>query len=237
MVRLIWSLDTYADGYIPCLSSGEGDVMDDELWWEVVQATKIATKKPVYAGIKRGTIDRVNALIQKGENIGITGFTIPLKWSTEEDIIAYAEDIARRTALPIIWYNTEKEHLSTREGLQRLANIANTVGLKDSSMNEGFFKIALQMRKNGEISMGIFQGMEHQMTDVVWADGYIVSLANVEPELCRDCLNNPPTYKERIRELFWQYNLGKDWFVTLKALLFARWIFASAEQITPDIIP
>ena len=41
MQKLIESVDQYVDGYVPCLSSGEGQVLSNEQWKEVVQFVRI----------------------------------------------------------------------------------------------------------------------------------------------------------------------------------------------------
>jgi len=86
--------------------------------------------------------------------------------------------------------------------------------------------------------MAILQGMDHKLPTSGEFDGFMIALANIEPRLCRRMLENPTeeTQKEILKK-FWEYNLGGEWFVSLKALLYARGIVRSAEQVRQTITP
>jgi 4-hydroxy-tetrahydrodipicolinate synthase len=51
--RLMADVDSHVDGFIPCLSSGEGALLSDDIWSQLVQYVRSNSKKTVVAGIKR----------------------------------------------------------------------------------------------------------------------------------------------------------------------------------------
>ena len=96
----------------------------------------------------------------------------------------------------------------------------------------------IQAKKSWKLDISILQGMEHQIKDSLQADGALVSIANIEPELCKRILSTQDQgLLDELDELFWKYNLGGDRYISLKAILMSKGIFKSAEQIDTAIQP
>ena len=99
-------------------------------------------------------------------------------------------------------------------------------------MNRQFFKEACDLKMNGNLKMNILQGMEHQLDAPSGCNGYVVSLTNVEPLLVRSMYEKRSNETNRqILKKFMEYNLGADWYVSLKAFLFQQGLFRSSEQV------
>jgi 4-hydroxy-tetrahydrodipicolinate synthase len=236
--RLIRHTQPSVSGYVPCLSSGEGSIVPDELWGEVVAATRAATRKTLIAGIKRSSIDDVIALAHRARRIGCNAVMIPVPYADETKTLRYFATLARQIALPIAVYNTEQNQIRTLRGIGKLQDIDKIIGIKDSSMNEKLFASMCAMRVSGKLRLSVLQGMEHQMRVPRGCDGHIVALANVEPALCKDMFErNSAALAKRIADLFWKYNLGGNWYVSLKAILRERGIIRSAEEAVVAVRP
>jgi len=86
------------------------------------------------------------------------------------------------------------------------------------------------------LKMSVLQGMENQLLQSKGCDGYLISLGNVEPQLCKTMFENPTEENnQKVLAKFWEYNLGGEWFITLKALLYSRGIIRSAEQVKQTV--
>lgn len=232
MKKLIASLESEVDGYVPCLSSGEGHVLTNDQWAEVVACVRASTTKPVIAGIKRESVDDTIALARKAEELGCDGFITPVLSKDQEVIKEHFNKVIRETNLPFVIYNTETANIDSIAFLKELDQAGRIVAIKDSSMNREFFAEMCNARVGNELKMSVLQGMEHQLDVPKGCDGYLVSLLNVEARLVRSMFENPNKENlENIYKKFMQYNLGSEWYVTLKAVLLGRGLLESAEQV------
>lgn len=236
MAKLITNVDQYVDGYVPCLSSGEGAVMADDLWQEVVSSVRAKTKKPVIAGIKRPEIKEIIKLAGLAEKIGCEAVILPAPFNTDEKNVKFFKAISAEISLPIIIYNTETNCIQSAKAIQEIDGLKNIIAIKDSSMNINLFQELIDLKTKGEIKLNIFQGMEHLLLPSKGCDGFLISLLNVEPKLCKDMLENfSAEINSEILNKFQEYNLGGEWYITLKALLYGRNVIRSAEQVNPAI--
>jgi 4-hydroxy-tetrahydrodipicolinate synthase len=236
--KLIETINPYIDGYIPCLSSGEGHVMSDKDWETIVTATVSSVKKPVLAGIKRPDLSSTVALAQKAKQIGCNGIVVPVPSSNDMDTLEFFTNLTKTVPIPVLIYNTETASIQSLETIKELEKNSQILGLKDSSDNTELFKTCCTLRASGTLSLPILQGMEHRLLVPEGCDGYLVALANVEPKLCKDLWKKQTDeLNNKVLDLFWKYNLGGEWFVSLKALLFGRGVIQSAEQIEQHITP
>ncbi|NCS99416.1 dihydrodipicolinate synthase family protein [Candidatus Parcubacteria bacterium] len=236
MGRLMDFVDPFIDGFAPCLSSGEGDVLNDEQWQEVVSFVKSKTTKPIFVGIKRGSIEDVLRLANAAKEIGCEGLTIPVPSNDIDETKRFFEKITSNVDLPIIIYNTETKNIKTLRDLKVVDENERIVAIKDSSMNKGFFESVCSARVSGGLKMNALQGLEHLLDTPEGCDGYLVSLLNVEPKLTKQYfLERGEKEHQEIMDKFYEYNLGGEWFVTLKALLYARGLISSAEQVKQEI--
>lgn len=239
--KLIQFAAPEVNGYVPCLSSGEGGVISNAVWEAVVRYTRKYTNKTVIAGIKRNTIAGTIELAHKAQRIGCDAVMVPVPYAVERKALEYFRDLTRKIALPVVIYNTQQHRFRSIGAIKELQQNEAIIGMKDSSMNKKLFAQMCKMRIEKALRFPVFQGMEHQMLSPLGCDGHIVALANIEPGLCREMLSrNSVKLNARIINLFWRYNLGGNWYVSLKALLCERGIIRSGEEsklaIRPSII-
>jgi 4-hydroxy-tetrahydrodipicolinate synthase len=236
--RLIRSVEPYIAGYVPCLSTGEGEFLSSQQWAVVIEATRRASRKPIVAGIKHESFSEVCRRAGLAADIGCSAIAVPVPSPNEGESLAYFAALGAKVALPIMVYNTEERRFKTMKALQSLQKIAAVVALKDSSGDERFFAAACRWRALGRLRFSLLQGMEHLMQVPAGCDGHLVALANVEPKLCAEMLatNSARTFA-RIRDCFWRYNLGGEWYVSLKAILLERGVLRSAEQLRLAVRP
>jgi 4-hydroxy-tetrahydrodipicolinate synthase len=238
MKKLIQSLDPFVNGYAPCMSSGEGTMLSDEQWEKVVACTVKNTSKPVIAAILGRTDEDIIKLSKKAEALGCLGIAIAAAGSDDEEKLAFCTNIASQSPLPLVIYNLEGSAFTSIDSIKTLDQIEQIMAIKDSSGDKMFFKSLVQARSNGEISMSVLQGVEYNAEYSQGCDGYLTALINVEPELSKKLLDDySKMTTQDIMDKFWQYNLGGEWYVTLKAILYSRKILRSAEQVRPTITP
>lgn len=230
--KLVHFLEPFVDGFVPCLSSGEGDRLDDKTWTEVVRTVIISTTKPVYAGIKRQERQRVIQLLRKANSMGCEGVVLPTPALPKAKIFPYFQEISDLSTKPIIIYNTEENPLTEVKIIQQIDQLPRIVAIKDSSKNIAFFRKLISFKKRRELRLDVLQGMENLLFESKGCDGYLISLLNVEPELCKQMFSKQKKdIDQKIKSIFWEYNLGGRWYITLKALLYQRGIIRSAEEV------
>jgi len=234
LVALVKDIENQVDGFVPCLSSGEGNKMDDELWEKVVKIVIENTSKSVAVGILDASMAKIIDLSEKAKNLGCVAITIPLQDIDAEAQIRFCKEVSDKSYLPIILYNTEGVHIGSVDVLMEIDRNENIVSLKDSSGNQKFFNEAVQAKGEGKIELSILQGMENQLLESAGCDGYLIALANIEAKLCQDMYIDPS--KELNNEVMrkWiEFNLGSaTWYVGIKQSLFSRGKIKSAELIS-----
>lgn len=227
MSRLVKSVDSYVDSYVPCLSTGEGSVLRNETWAQVVSGVVTNTQKPVFAGIlDKG--QETSKYIDRAEDMGCYGCVIPLSLYPKqlEEII---EDVESKN-MKVIVYNQDKQPTLDEEYICKLCTRDNVVGFKDSSSNKEFLKRLINA-KGEDTSWDIYQGMELDISENDSVDGYMVSLANVEPEFCA-LLKNDNLDISKLRSYIDTYKLkSDDWYLMLKQALKEKGIFSSSEAV------
>jgi 4-hydroxy-tetrahydrodipicolinate synthase len=236
MVRLIKSIEADVDGFVPCLSTGEGELLNDDQWEEIVKLVREITSKLVIAGIKRNSLEEVTILAKKAAEIGCDGFITPVPAVDAADQVRYFQMIAAETQLPFVIYNTPSANVSESAILRELDGIEKIIAIKDSSLNREFFAAACALRETGELQMSVLQGMEDQMDVPAGCDGFLVSLANVESGLVREHYERPTAATNAaILEKYDEYHLESDtWFASFKDLLCERGIIHSNAQVVRE---
>jgi 4-hydroxy-tetrahydrodipicolinate synthase len=228
--KLIETTQEFTDGYVVGLSSGEGEELSNDVWQKAISCAVSSANKPVAAGILGKNIEQVVSLSETAKKLGCVAVVIPAAGKNEEEIVRFFSEIDSKTSLPVIIYNTEKTSIHSVENLLRLDNLEKIIAIKDSSGDQSFFSEAISQKS--KLKMSVLQGMENQLLQSKGCDGYLISLGNVEPQLCKTMFENPiEENNQNILAKFWEYNLGGEWYITLKALLYARGVIRSAEQV------
>lgn len=237
MRKLVKHLDPKVDGFIPCASTGEGDKLTDDEWAQVVSCVSGVTRKNVIAGIKSTDYARIISRAKIAHESGCAAILLPV--TTPDKVIEHVRTLASAIPLPIVVYNTEDANaITTIEVIQQLDKIPGIAGIKDSSMDIEFFQQMIDAKKKGDLQLSLFQGMECLVADSAGCDGSLTAFATLEPELCRQATENPnDQVRQQMNEMFWTHNLGGTWYAAIKAILFARGLIRSAEEVRPAIEP
>jgi len=238
MRKLIKSLDSSVGGYIPCLSSGEGKKLSVKEWEAVIKYVCSSTKKPVFAGLLRENENEVFILVEKANKLPCVGIVVPALYDTDEKNFKYIKQVAEISNKEVMLYSTEERPLKSVSTVKKLDSFSKIVAIKDSSINVSFFKKLVALKKQNKIRMSIFQGMEHLLLQSAGCSGYVISLLNTEPKLCKIMFQKQnKTTNEKIITKFWEQNLGGSWYISLKAILHERGVIRSAEEVNPEVKP
>lgn len=158
------------------------------------RAIKIAvelakSKLPILAGTMDTSTARTVDNAKAAEDIGADAVVVtpPFYYNhTREEVMRHYEIVARSTSLPLVIYNIPqltKFHLNASD-VSTLINIGNIIGIKDSS---GSWSNLLELLEafGGRDDFSILIGDEHLVCYgiLMGADGAIMAIANVAPEL------------------------------------------------------
>jgi len=234
--QLLRCLDPHLDGYIPCLTSGEGWRLSSAQWQRMLQLTLAhAGEKKVIAGIERGTTEEVLEFALLAQQLGARAvmFTSPFTAGiSQQDIIEHYRTVHDATTLEIFIYNESSlsGNEKTFQTLKAIAELPRVMGLKDSPS---------QVRTQAQVDVlqahgvNYFIGWELELAAELESDGSVVSIANLEPFLCRlASIARQPVLRQHIARLNESYALGDDhWYAQIKRELKARGVIACDRQV------
>ncbi|MCF5067845.1 dihydrodipicolinate synthase family protein [Pseudomonas syringae] len=236
--RLLHCSQPFADGYIPCLTSGEGWRLDADNWRRMLQLTLAnAQGKKVIAGIERTTTAEVLEHALLAQKMGAHGvmFTSPfISGTRQEDIFDHYQTIHDATDLDIYVYNESalSGNEKTFDTLLAIARLPRVKGLKDSPSLPRTQPQIEQLRKEG---VAYFAGWEMDLARELETDGNVVSLANLEPGLCRLAIPaRQQSVANLIETLNGYFDLGADdWYAQVKKELKARGVITT-DRVFPE---
>ncbi|MFY9484487.1 MAG: dihydrodipicolinate synthase family protein [Patescibacteria group bacterium] len=233
MHKLIDSVDQFIDGYVPCLSTGEGEKLSSDMWREAVRAVRSKSNKPVIAGILKQSLANIHELTNEALILGCSAVAVSSHGTSSKQILSYYKAVNKMSVLPIIAYNSQDNSLENIEDIVQLNKLDKIVGIKDSSQNPELMQKMIEMRKVNKLEMAIFQGMDNLLGNSYGCDGYMVSLANLEPQFCREMFETQSeTINQKILEKFNKFHLGdNEWYLYIKKELVRRGILRSAEPV------
>ncbi|HWR42087.1 4-hydroxy-tetrahydrodipicolinate synthase [Sporomusa sp.] len=142
---------------------------------------------PVYAGTGCITSRDTIYLSQKAKELGVDALSIITPYFvavSQDEIYSHYKEIAEAVALPIVLYNIPMRTGNNIEykTLQRLAEIENIVGIKDSSGN---FDNMLRYIEETAGSVAVLSGNDSLILSALMAGGTgsISGIANLFPEI------------------------------------------------------
>lgn len=240
--RLVSTVRPATTGLIPALSSGEGWLLDELQWRDMVTLTRrFAGGRPVLAGIELPTTREAIERAQLARWLEVSAVVVAPPFARPgeaagpdeaELVFAHLRAIGEAARLPVFLYNEPK--LTGRrlrpQTLIALCRSGLLIGVKDSS-GEPEVTRALAAADTG---VPVFQGWENLCLETTpGVDGYILPLANLEPELCRAMWEAPSAaLQDRMLEHCAAHDLlGERWYLGLKRELVRRGIIASARPV------
>ncbi len=237
--RLLHCARPFVDGFIPCLTSGEGWRLGRADWRRMLELTLAhAQGKTVIAGIERATTAEVieYALLAQALGAQAIMFTSPFAPGTsQQDIIEHYRAVHDAIALDIFIYNESalSGNEKTFETLLAIAQLPRVIGIKDSPSQPRVQREINQLRGEG---LAYFIGWEMLLARDLESDGNVVSLANLEPALCRLAIGAGQTSVGTLVEtLNEHFELGADdWYAQVKKELKARGIITTARVFAEE---
>ena len=227
-------------GYIPCLTSGEGWKLDAASWEAMVGHTvEHAKGRAVIAGIERSTTDEVLSYIDRSRQLGAVGVmvTSPFGDVTQEAILLHYQKIHDACGdLKLFIYNESalSGNETSFETLLTIAHMPRVVGIKDS-VESG--REAQQVEAFRRCGLAYYIGWEALLATEQHSDGNVVSLANLEPAICRMATNGVmPSLQSLIGEFVESYSLlSEDWYRYVKTILRERGVIQTdLLVVTPE---
>ena len=222
--NLIAYVRPHVQAIIPALSSGEGWKLSEKQWLDMALFSKRYAKDlPVLIGILAKSTEEVITHAKKLEGHGIDAIVVSTPFQaglSQEVIFEHFQAIRASTELPIFIYN--EAAISGNEiefhTFSKIFQLDQITGIKESS---GVIEMTRQLI---EAKYPVFQGWENLCYESQNAQGYILPLANLEPQICWEMFQEPTEKKqEEINCLCTQYNLfGSNWFSFLKNELYRR---------------
>ncbi|MBI2549360.1 dihydrodipicolinate synthase family protein [Candidatus Woesearchaeota archaeon] len=232
--NLVDFVGPYATALMPTLSSGEGWRLSDEQWEAMVKLTlKHSLGLPVLAGVEYKTTEEAVEKARTAQRLGVDAVVVTTpfgKETTQGEIYQHFEQI-KKVGVPVFIYNEEAISGNSigYETIERICRLGNIVGIKEASCSAEFTKRLV----DSGLEVPVFQGWEHLCYQSKGVAGYILPLANLEPNVCSEMLKNPTVEKQNeIDFLCKRYNLlGDYWYVFLKKELHRRGIIATERAI------
>ncbi|QHF44069.1 dihydrodipicolinate synthase family protein [Pseudomonas sp. S35] len=236
VARLVRSLRHGVDGFIVCLTSGEGWLLNERQWRAMLEATlEQAGSLPVVAGIERATTDAVLAYAQQAQQSGVAGIMLTSPFGSLVDqaaILTHYREVHDGIDLDIHIYN--ESSLSGNETsvdtLLAIAALPRVVGIKDSAEEPRSPQQINALQAHG---LKYYLGWERHLGAGLPADGCVVSLANLEPALCRIAMmSEGDALRAEVARLTGIYSLlSEDWYAHIKQELFDRGVIASPHAV------
>lgn len=234
--QLVACARAVASGYVPCLTSGEGWRLRRSQWEAMVRCTlAAAAPSTVIVGIERPTTSEVLAYALQAQHLGARAvmLTSPFGASVDQrSIFEHYRQVHDGCGLDVYIYNESalSGNDTDFDTLLAVADLPRVVGIKDSVPAGRDAAQIAALRGRG---LAYYLGWEHQLATGVAADGNVVSLANLEPALCRLGWHSadPAVHAELVR-LSDVYALGaEDWYMHVKRALKSRGVIVSDRAV------
>ncbi|MFH9659550.1 dihydrodipicolinate synthase family protein [Streptomyces sp. NPDC017248] len=235
VARLLDTVRPHADALLPNLSTGEGRRLSDRQWEDMLTATvKHSGGLPVLAGVLRPTTGRVLERARVAADLGAQALVATTPYGTgvtQDEILRHFTELSERGGLPVVVYHGTEVAGNAAEfdTLLRICELPSVVAVKDSSGSAAFTRRLVGARPGARV----LAGLEHLLLESGPVDGYVVALANTEPELCADLfagrLEDPAA---RLAEACARYGLAEDdWYRRLKTALYRRGVLETDKAV------
>lgn len=234
--QLVACSSAIASGYVPCLTSGEGWLVSQSQWQAMVHYTlESAGPRTVIAGIERPTTSEVIDYAQLARRLGAKAIMLTSPFGADVDqqsIFEHYRQVHDASGLDVYIYNESSlsRNETSFETLLAVAELPRVVGIKDSVSGGREASQIAALRSRG---LAYLIGWEHHLATGLPVDGNVVSLANLEPALCRIGLDSsdPAVHAEIVRLSEAYSLLTDDWYAHVKRALKARGVIASERTL------
>jgi 4-hydroxy-tetrahydrodipicolinate synthase len=230
VARLIATIRTEVTALMPTLSSGEGWLLTERQWRDMVSATvRHADGLPVIAGVQLPDTEAVVTRIRLAAELGVDAVAVTTPFGAgigQDDIVGHYRRVLA-AGLPVLLYNEEAVSGNRIEAdtLARICRLPGVVGVKESSGEAEFTRQLVA----SDLGVPVFEGWENLLSQVPGVHGFIGPLANLEPALCRALWQRPdPELQAQVDAACERYGiLREDWYLRVKRELVARGIIGT----------
>jgi len=237
VAALIASTRSFASGYVPCLTSGEGWLLSDEQWQAMVKACiRHAENLKVIAGIEKPLSHDVIRVAHLAESLGTDAVMITSPFGREvsqQAIYEHFVNVHKAINIDIYIYNENSlsKNIIAPETLVKIADLPRVVGIKES-MNQDFDPLLIASLKDNDIK--VYQGWENRIVNDALSDGNICSLSNLFPELCLLAAQaNTDELEPKINELCREFGIYEDnWYEHIKTHLSVNDVISSDRTLS-----
>lgn len=171
-------------------TNGEGYILDEEEKAEIIRVAvkAVSGRVPVYAGTGCVSTRDTIRMSRKAKELGadvLSIITPSFAAASQEEIIRHYETVANAVDMPILLYN-----IPARTGnalapatVQKLSQVANIVGVKDSSGNFDNILQYIEKTRGGDKPFTVLSGNDSLIlwTLLAGGKGAIAGCANVFP--------------------------------------------------------
>jgi 4-hydroxy-tetrahydrodipicolinate synthase len=187
----------------------------------------------VIVGIEKATTEEVIEYALYAQTLGADGIMITTPFGesvTQQQMIAHFVEIHRQTTLKIwLYHETSLSNNSmSLETLLAVADLPRVVAIKDSGAD---LMVSEQIVTLIDKGVTVYNGWEDRMVAQRHDCGNIVSLSNLEPQICRQAAQTGDIEprQSNINDLCEQYSLlAEDWYKFVKKALFDRGMITTA---------
>jgi len=185
-------------GVFACGTTGEGPNLTDEMWDAVVETSSeaVAGQVPVFVGCidtsTQRVIEKAKKLRKYAADYAVVAPPFYFSPDNQDEIVNHFKAVAGASPVPVYVYNIPqltKCHIEP-ETIEKLAEIKNIAGLKDSSGNfPDFCRVLSRLR--GRADFAILQGEEGILAPslLMGANGIVPGCANLDPKLLVELFN------------------------------------------------
>ena len=233
--RLVAALEPKVEGFIPCLSTGEGRHMCESLWTRMVEFTLGSAKLPVIAGIEQERTESVITRAKISISMGIDTVAVLPPFGEnvpQEEILKHYMEIAE-TGVKILVYNKQLMCGTAIDidTLMRICEIPSVVAVKEGSSDPEFTKKLLESVPD----VSVMQAWETLLTKIR-THGSIVPLANLDPDLCRAALSlQSREMQKKVDKEVARFHLEAEnpkWYESVKEELVKRGLLSTSFLIS-----
>lgn len=234
--RLVESVRGDVTGLMPALSSGEGWLLSEQQWIDVVGTTVAHSGGlPVLAGVQLPDTEAVIARSRLAEKLGVAAVVVTTPFRadiSQEQIFQHYREISEALDVGLFLYNEKSISGNSIEPatLRRVCTeLPNVVGVKESSGSADFTR-ELVAECPG---LPVFEGWENLMLEARGVAGFIGPLANLEPKVCTEMLAEPTQERQdEINALCERYGVFEDdWYRHVKLALRERGVIRTAAVV------
>jgi 4-hydroxy-tetrahydrodipicolinate synthase len=184
---LIASTHEVAGGYIPCLTSGEGWLLSDTQWTNMLSdCLTYAHGRKVIVGIEKARSKDVIDLAKQAESLGADGVMVTTPFGasvSQHEMIDHFTQIHDAVGLEIFIYNENSlsKNIIESQTLVDISRLTRVVGIKES-MDQDLDPLVISALNANAVA--VYQGWENRIVNDELTNGNICSLSNLYPDIC-----------------------------------------------------